>query len=110
MTNDKTITWICHIDEKTSRENALYDMIIGMDLLTSIGVLVDTEKKVIRWGNLTTPLKKRGQLQDNTINLIYELTQESAVLQDAEERQSRILDADYSQGNIDEFVEEYQYE
>jgi hypothetical protein len=34
----KTVTWIVHVDKKTSREMAAYDMIIGMDLMTAIGI------------------------------------------------------------------------
>ena len=80
-------------------------MILGMDLMTKIGIMVDTADKCIRWERMETPLKERGFLQDeDTVHLLYHLTQETEVLQSAEERHARILDADYSKQDIDEFV------
>ena len=62
-------------------------------------------RKCIRWERMETPLKERGFLQDeDTVHLLYHLTQETEVLQSAEERHARILDADYSKQDIDEFV------
>ena len=103
LNTDKKITWVCHVDEKTEKEHALYDMIIGMDLMTAIGVYVDTENKVIHWEGNITPLGMRG-LDQETVNAIYAITQDTSVVQQAEERQQKILDADYSQVDIDEYV------
>jgi hypothetical protein len=60
---NKKITWIMHVDDKTSREKALYDMIIGMNLMTEIGITVDTIDKVIRWEGNIVPLKTKTTLQ-----------------------------------------------
>jgi hypothetical protein len=38
------------IDDKTSSKEPAYDMIMGMDLMKSIGITVDCEKICIRWG------------------------------------------------------------
>jgi hypothetical protein len=43
-------TWQAHIDDKISSKEAAYDMIMGMDLIISIGITVDCEKRCIRWG------------------------------------------------------------
>ena len=102
---DKKVTWVCHVDETTNREQALYDMIIGMDLMTAIGIYVDTDEKVIRWGSDIAPLSMKGALDnENTLQHIYAMTQDSPILQQAEERQARIRDADYSAVDIPTYV------
>ena len=105
---NKKITWVCHVDDTTDKDKALYDMIIGLDLMTEIGVFVDTEEKVIRWGGDTTPMGMRGAIDENTIHAIYQLAQDTPILQQAEERHKRILDADYSAVDIDNYVQELQ--
>jgi hypothetical protein len=81
-------------------------MIIGMDLMTEIGIFVGTEAKQIRWGESTTPLKNRGDMQNhNFMEAMYHLATDVPNLQEAEERQKRILDVDYSQIDTDDYVE-----
>jgi hypothetical protein len=84
----------------------MYDMIIGMDCMCSLGIYVNTDEKSITWEGNTIPLKERGQLQDTSfLNYLYSLTIDtSEVLLEAEERQSRILDAHYEKIDPDEFV------
>jgi len=106
----KKVSWICHMDETTDPDKALYDLIIGMDMLCELGLVVDTDEKVIRWEGNETPLCNRGVLQDReALNTIYNMTQDPSVLQQAEERHNRILDADYSKVDIDDYVAELSY-
>jgi hypothetical protein len=60
----KVVTWQAHVDDKTSSKEEAYDMIMGMDLMTSIGITVDCEQRCIRWGT-EIPLKTRTTLNDN---------------------------------------------
>ena len=41
----KTVTWKCHIDESTTGR---YDMILGRDLLTALGLDLKFSENVIR--------------------------------------------------------------
>jgi hypothetical protein len=50
LSSSKVVTWQAHVDDKTSSKEAAYDMIIGMDLMTSIGIMVDCRQRCIRWG------------------------------------------------------------
>ena len=103
----KKISWICHVDEKTPYNQNNYDMIIGMDLQTELGLYVNTDTKMMVWKDTAIPLKERGDLNDPEFNnMLYHVLQEPAVLQEAETRQARILDADYSKVDIDEYVDE----
>ena len=106
---NKSITHICHIDSKTDKKKALYDMIIGMDLMTEIGIYVNTETKNVCWQGANIPLRQRGVLQNkDNLSAIYSTTI-NPVLHEAEERQSRILDADYSGIDIATFCEELEH-
>jgi hypothetical protein len=106
----KKVSWICHMDETTDPDTALYDIIIGMDMLCELGLTVDTETKTVRWEGNETPLCNRGALQDvKTLNAVYNLAQDASVIQQAEARHNRILDADYSKVDIDDYIAELSY-
>jgi hypothetical protein len=47
LSTSKVVTWQAHVDDKTSSKEAAYDMIMGMDLMTSIGITVDCEQMCI---------------------------------------------------------------
>jgi hypothetical protein len=107
LNTSKTVTWQAHVDEKTSSKEASYDMIIGMDMMTSIGITVDCEQKCIRWGGTEIPLKTKEILSDKELmHMLYQATWTPDVLQEAESRQNRILDADYSKIEVDPYVQE----
>jgi hypothetical protein len=36
LIRSKVVTWQAHVDDKTSSKDAAYDMIMGMDFMTSI--------------------------------------------------------------------------
>jgi hypothetical protein len=94
LSTRKVVTWQDHVDDKTSSKEAAYDM-MGMDLMTSIGIMVDCEQICIRWGGTEIPLKTRNTLSnDETLHMLYNAANEPDILQEAEKRQSRILDAD----------------
>lgn len=81
-----------------------------MDLLTKIGMVVNTNTLQVEWGNHSIPLKQKGELNDTErVDHIYHMSMEATVLQAAEQRHSRILDADYSAADINTFVDELQY-
>ena len=75
--------------------------------MTNIGIYVDTEAKAVRWEGNTTPLQQKHQLADgDQLNTLYHLSMEPTVLQQAEERHNRILDADYSKVDSRTYIEE----
>jgi hypothetical protein len=84
----------------------MYDMIIGMDCMCSLGIYVDTDEKVITWEGHSIPLKERGKLQEpGLLHYLCSTTIDaSPVLIEAEERQSRILDANYEKLDPDIYV------
>jgi hypothetical protein len=84
------VTWQAHVDDKTSSKAAAYDMSMGMDLMTSIGITVDCEKRCTRWGGTEIPLKTRTTLNDKEmLHMFYHAANEPDILQEEEKRQSR---------------------
>jgi hypothetical protein len=106
LSNSKKVTWLCHIDESSNKDRAIYDIILGMDMImTKIGLSVNTAEKCITWEQSSMPLKRQGALQSRYIrHHTYALSVAAPVLQEAEERQSRILDAGYSKVNIKQYI------
>jgi hypothetical protein len=84
LSTRKVVTWQAHVDDKTSSKEASYDIIMGMDLMTSIGITVDCEQRCIRLGGTEKPY----------------------ILQEAKKMQNRILDADYRKVEVYPFVQE----
>jgi hypothetical protein len=100
------VTWQAHVDDKTSSKEAAYDMIMGMDLITSIGITVDCEQICIRWGGTEIPLKTRATLNnDDILHILYHAANEPDTLQEAEKKQNRILDADYRKVELDPYLQ-----
>ena len=72
LSTAKDINWICHVDHITNPPNALYDTLIGMDLMTQISIYVNIASKLTKWEGTTTPLKEKGDLYDKTtVELLY---------------------------------------
>jgi hypothetical protein len=110
LSTSKVVTRQAHVDDKTSSKEAAYDMIMGMDLMTFIGISVDCAQKCIRWGGTEIPLKTRNTLNnDELLHMLYHAANDSDILQEAEKRQNRILDADYRKAEVDPFVEELKH-
>jgi hypothetical protein len=104
------VTWRAHVDDKTSSKEAACDMIMGMNLMTSIGITVDCEQICIRWGGTEITLKTRNTLSDDEIwHMLYNAANEPDILQEAEKRHNHILDSDYRKVEVDPFVQELRH-
>jgi hypothetical protein len=85
-------------------------MIMGMDLMKSIGITVDCEQRCIRWGGTEIPLKTRATLNnEELLHMLYNAANEPDILQEAEKRQHRILDDDDRKVEVDPFVQELKH-
>jgi hypothetical protein len=47
LSKGKVVTWQARVDDKTSSKEVPNNMIMGMDLMTSIGITVDCEQRCI---------------------------------------------------------------
>ena len=109
--NKQQINYKFQVDELQSSREARYDMIIGSDLLNELGINIRYDNNVMEYDGDTIPMKNLGELQDDcACAMIYNLHTDSPILKEHEERQSAILDANYSKVDIDIMVDELDIE
>ncbi len=96
---------MCHVDDKTQSDKAQYDIIIGTDLMTAMGLDISFSSKQICWEDVSIPMKQRGSIAHHVVaQYLYHVANDSPVIQAAENRQKRILDADYTAVDIDDYI------
>ena len=83
-----------------------YDMIIGRDLLLSLGMIIDFKYSVIRWGEDNIPMNRTKLAKDDRkeLNAIFQLATESKAAKEATNRVTQILDAHYEKANLVETI------
>ena len=59
FSTSKDITWTCHEDSNTLRKNAQYDMIIGADLLSELGIELNFNTQRMIWEGIEIPMKDK---------------------------------------------------
>ena len=97
FSTSKVIQWECHVETKTLRKNAQYDMIIGADLLSELCMGINYNTQRIIWVGIEIPMKDKYVISDvQNATAIYHQSIKPMVLKEAEARQKRILDADYA--------------
>ena len=106
LSTSKQITWPCHVDEVSSRHKVPYDIILGLDFLAELKFTIDFDTRTIRWGDNQMEMTPHGLVtNEESFQHLYQLTQEPAIIQKAEERQAKILDADYSKIELEDYVQ-----
>ena len=63
---DKQITWEMHVDH--TDQLSKYDMIIGRDLLMTLGIDLLFSTKEIQWDNATAPMRDPDTLEEKSKN------------------------------------------
>jgi len=88
-----------------------YDMIIGRDLLKSLGMIIDFKHGVLRWDDVTIPMNRTKNKNKNKnkkeFNEIFQLATEPRTVQQATERITKILDANYEKANLADVVKRH---
>jgi hypothetical protein len=51
--------WVCHEDTTTLRKNVQYDMIIGADLLSELGIEINFNIQRTVWEGVENPMKEK---------------------------------------------------
>jgi len=92
----KTITWPMHVDEQSEPEQVQYDMILGTDIMEAIGMDLQFSTKTIEWDEVIIPMKERGLISNpEAAEIVFHSVVQSPLINKAEERHAKILDADY---------------
>ena len=105
FSTSKVIKWVCHLDMETPRDKAQYDMIIGADLLSELKIDLSYTTNRMTWEGVEIPMKEKHVISAlHAAKEIYYLALETSILKEAEARQTRILDADYSALDLPTYV------
>ena len=90
---DRVIEWDLHV----TKTIGTYDMILGRDLLSELGIKFDFTDMSVEWDGISIPMKDSGS-DDREAFFI----QEPEALAEATERLKGILDAKYEKANLSE--------
>jgi len=64
FSTSKIFHWVCHEDTNTLRKNASYDLIIGGDLLSELGIEINFNTQQIVWEGVQIPMKEKHIVSD----------------------------------------------
>jgi predicted aspartyl protease len=79
-----------------------YDMILGTDLMSELGLKLDFKEACVEWDEASMPFKSR----DATLESVYSVIEDPAdSMLDSMGRVKRILDAHYEKADLDKTVE-----
>ena len=93
---DKLIEWRVHLTEKLGS----YDMIIGRDILSEMGIDIHFSTHTCTWGHSTIPMRSSSVKIEQSY-----LVQESGPMKQATTRLKKILDAKYEAADIPKLVQ-----
>ena len=69
-----TRTYTVEVEAIVSQHTALYDVILGHDVMVSARMVICCDTKTIRWGDLVVPWKEpdflKGKTSSNTFSLL----------------------------------------
>ena len=68
LNDSKVIKWPCYLDDANDMS---YDVIIGRDLMTKLGISIDFKRKVIQWDDIELPMQER-KVQPKETNVIMQ--------------------------------------
>ena len=108
FSTSKEITWKCDVDNGSLLELG-YDMVIGRDLLKALKMIIDFEHDTIKWEDSQIPMNRTKLVKDKKkqLNAIFQLATEPKTVQNATNRVTKILDAQYEKANLAEVVKKH---
>jgi hypothetical protein len=92
--------WNFHVDDSKQVVKSCYDLILGCDLLEQLPLDIKFSDQTITWQEVTVPMKKIDQQDNQNINEIVEKCYESVHLGKTTRRAMEILDAKYEKANL----------
>jgi len=87
---NKTISWIAHVDETTNPKIALFDLIVGLDLMETLGITISFKDHTITWDDVPIPMKERGLVSDvEAREIIFHTAVQSPIITKCHIRRAR---------------------
>ena len=101
----KVIAWPCNVDFLHKRKDFPYDMIIGRDLQAELKIIIDWENLVLKWDGAVVPMKDKGTITSQAeAGLCLALVLEPKSVNEAAEREEKMLASKYEKANLPELV------
>jgi hypothetical protein len=108
---NKAVEWEFHVDSTPGPHK--YDMIIGRDLMSELGITLNFGDSTMTWDESTISMKEPESLPDllSPVNDFYwyEDLGETEALREASARLKNILDAKYKPADLDEVVRQCEH-
>ena len=80
-----------------------YDMILGRDLMSQLGININFKNQTVEWMETTVPMRNpKSEIKEFFI-------QETGMVEDAMNRVKKILDAKYKPANLSQIVTECEH-
>ena len=95
MHDRRLIHWECHVTKQAFN----YDMIIGRDLLTELGMEFSFKKQIITWDTAEIPMKPRDCIPETSFHI-----KDSFAMDEASDRIKQIIDAKYEPADLNEVI------
>jgi transposase InsO family protein len=105
----RDITWTCYVDETDNRLSR-YDMIIGRDLLTELGINFLFDEGIMTWDNASVPMRNPDWFDAHNIEAFEQSIWKEIFSTDPDttesERIQEILDHKYSKADLEKVAKE----
>ena len=107
FSTQKRVTWTFHVDS-TSKASAMgYDMIIGRDLLTKLGIDIKFSSGTLKWEDTEIPMRDFRELTDRqTAYHCYYVRDDVKATTQLTKRAIKILDSKYEAIDVSKVVAE----
>ena len=103
--SDNTIKYQFQVDITSDPEKQLYDVIIENDLLYNMGINILFKERQIQWNDDKILLKEMDSVHNREFcDMLHSMYTDSPLLQEAEERQDKMMDCNYLKVDIDDMV------
>lgn len=101
LNGHRVVTWQCYVDEREGDELG-YDMIIGRDLMTALGIVLDFKNKTVEWEGAELEMRDFDSEKPTRkeIKAALQVTSEPTVTQQETSRLTKILDATYGKADL----------
>ena len=86
--------------------NPTYDLILGVDTLSSLGVILDFNDRTVTIDGTTIPMRSKNSLNLKELNLQFKANLEPILTRKASARLEEILDANYEKADLPALVNE----
>jgi hypothetical protein len=102
----RVIEWEMYVDESSSSLLSTYDMIVGRDLMESIGLDLLFSENLMRWDNATVPMRDNSLFMEVRTNPYSELLSMHDPVTTEAERIQGILDIKYAPADLNKIVQD----